>query len=183
MNKKVSFRVAFGGIVAALCLVLMFMTGLIPVLVYTLPAVAGVLLVSVVIEIDKKWALITYAAVGLLSLLITPDREAAILFIFFMGYYPIIKAIIEKIKSRILEWAIKIIIFNVAIISAYVIIINVFGIKDVMEQVPFFGKYSSLVLLALGNVVFVIYDIAVTRLISAYINWFRPKFINKIRWR
>ena len=55
------------------------------------------------------------------------------------------------------------------------------GISEVLESFGDFGKYSVLVLLALGNVVFVIYDFALTRVISMYIHWFRPKFLRKIK--
>ena len=49
MKKKISFKVSLGGIISAVCLLLMFMTGFMPLLVYTLPAVAGVLLIAIVI--------------------------------------------------------------------------------------------------------------------------------------
>ena len=41
-------------------------------------------------------ALIVYVAVSILSIFMTPDREAAIMFICFFGHYPIIKGIIER---------------------------------------------------------------------------------------
>lgn len=181
MNKKVSFKVSLGGITSAICLLLMFMTGFMPLLVYTLPAIAGALLIVVVIEISRKWAFVTYASISILSLFITPDKEAAILFIFFMGYYPIIKSVIEKIKNPVFEWASKLILFNIAIIISYKIIINVFGIVDITKEFSFLGKYSMLGLLVLANIVFVIYDVALTRMISSYITWFRPKFLRKFR--
>ena len=179
--KKVSFKVSLGGIISAICLFLMFMTGFMPLLVYALPAIAGALLVVIVIEINRKWAFVTYASISILSLFITPDKEAAILFIFFMGYYPIIKSLIEKIKNPVFEWASKLILFNVAIIIAYKIIINIFGIVDITKELSFLGKYSMLGLLVMANIVFVIYDIALTRAISSYITWFRPKILRKFR--
>ena len=66
MNKKVSFKVSLGGITSAICLLLMFMTGFMPLLVYTLPAIAGVLLIVIVIEVNRKWEFATYASVSIL---------------------------------------------------------------------------------------------------------------------
>lgn len=181
MNNKVSFKVSLGGITSAICLLLMFMTGFMPLLVYTLPAIAGALLIVIVIEVNRKWAFVTYASVSILSLFITPDKEAAMLFIFFLGYYPIIKSIIEKLKNRVFEWGSKLILFNISIIIAYKISINVLGVVDMTQELSFLGKYSMLGLLALANVVFVIYDVALTRLISSYIERFRPRILRKFR--
>ncbi len=181
MKKRLSFKVSLGGIVTAVCLMLMFVTGFMPLLIYTIPAVAGVLMIAIVIEISAAWAFVTYISVGLLSLLITPDKEAVILFIFFLGYYPILKSIIEKIKPVALEWIIKLILFNGAIISAYYVIINVFGIVDLLEEFADFGQYAIPILLLGVNFVFVIYDIALSRMISSYVHWFRPKFLRRFK--
>lgn len=180
MKRKVSFKVSLGGIVSALCLILMFMTYFMPILYLALPAIAGVLLVVMVVEINKQSALVTYVAVSILSLLIA-DKESAVLFIFFFGYYPIIKSVYERIKNNAVCWAVKILTFNISVIIAYKIIISVFGIVDILDEFSFFGQYGLLIILLLCNGVFVIYDIALTRLISTYINWFRPKFLRKVK--
>ena len=81
-----STQVAIGGVAAALCLLLMFCTGLVPFATYALPALAGVVLIAVVAEMGWRTAMVVYAAVALLSLGIVPDREAAMLFLFFFGF-------------------------------------------------------------------------------------------------
>ena len=181
MKNNVSFKVSLGGIVSALCLVSMFLTGIMPMLAYTLPALAGALLIIIVIEINMKWAFVTYASVGLLSIFITPDKEAAILFVLFLGYYPVLKSIIEKIKNRYIEWIVKLLCFNFSVIIAYTLIINVFGMMVVFDEFGDFGQYTFAILLALANIVFVIYDIALTKAISSYINWLRPKILRRFR--
>ena len=77
-----------GGIASALCLLLMMLT-IIPIATYTMPALAGMVLIVVVIENGYSTAWMVYAAVGFLSLFICPDKEAAMLFVGFFGYYPI----------------------------------------------------------------------------------------------
>ena len=78
-----SGKIALGGLLTALGVVLMFLTGLIPIGTYALPAIAGVLLIVAVIEIGAKWAWMIYAAVAVLSLLFAADKEAALLFVLF----------------------------------------------------------------------------------------------------
>lgn len=88
---KRSGQVALCGMIAAVCILLMLMTGLFPFATYALPAVAGLLMVAVVVECGVKWAVMVYVAVSLLAIFITPDREAMLMFVFFFGHYPIIK--------------------------------------------------------------------------------------------
>lgn len=119
-----------GGIASALCLLLMILT-IIPIATYTMPALAGMVLIVVVIENGYSTAWMVYAAVGFLSLFICPDKEAAMLFVGFFGYYPILKGKLEKIRVRMVEYLLKFSVFNVAMVANYMIIIYLFGIQDI----------------------------------------------------
>lgn len=168
-----------GGIASALCLLLMLLT-IIPIATYTMPALAGMVLIVVVIENGYSTAAMVYAAVSFLSLFICPDKEAAVLFVGFFGYYPILKGKLEKIRSHALEYAAKFLVFNIAVIASYLVIIYLFGLQGVLEDVGPLGQYSVLALLALGNVVFWIYDVALSRIITAYREVLRKKIFRRI---
>ena len=101
--KKVSYKVALGGVVASLCLLLMFLTAVFPVLSMTLPVFSGMLIAVVAIEISVPWGFVTYAAVAVLSVFVTPDKEAAVFFILFFGYYPVLKALLERRRIKWLQ--------------------------------------------------------------------------------
>lgn len=159
--------------IAALSVVIMMLT-IIPVMTYAAPAFAGILLMVVVIEINKKWAFGVYAAAGILSLLLATDKEAAVMYVAFFGYYPIIKAVLESKLPRAVEWIVKFLIFNVTMVASYFVLIRVFGIS--MEDMNELGKYGPLILLALGNVVFVVFDIAITRIATLYIIKWQKQF-------
>lgn len=178
---KRSGQVALCGMIAALCILLMLMTGLFPFATYALPAVAGLLMVAVVVECGVKWAVMVYVAVSLLAVFITPDREAMLMFVFFFGHYPILKVTLEKIRLRPVEWLVKFGIFNACVLAAYAVIIFLFQMPDILTEMGGFGRYSALVLLLMGNVVFFIYDIALSRLINAYVLWFRPKVLRRFQ--
>ncbi len=181
MKSKVSFKVSLGGVVSSICLFAMFLTGIMPIFVYALPAAAGTLMIIIVVEISTTWAFVTYISVGLLSLLITPDKEASILFILFFGFYPIIKSQLEKLKVKLFEYLLKLVVFNAGILLSYLLLIKIMGMSEVLEQLGDYGKYGGLIFLAVGNAVFIVYDIALTQLISTYINWFRPKILRKLK--
>lgn len=179
-NKSAS-SVAFGGIVSALAVLLMFFTGVFPFATYALPALAGLLLVVIVIDHGMKWAWCVYAAISALAILITPDREAAAMFVLFFGYYPILKSLLEQIRLRVVEYIVKFAIFNVAMVVAYLLIIYVLGIPDILEEFGELGKYGVWIMLGLGNVVFILYDITISRLVGIYTGWLKPKLFKSGR--
>jgi hypothetical protein len=147
---------------------------------FAFPALAGIVLIAVIIENGASTAVLVYAAVAILSLIIVPVKEAALMFVGFFGYYPIIKVKLERIPWRVLEYICKFGLFNVAVIGSYLILIYVLGIDEVLDSSGAFGQYSILALLILGNVMFFIYDIAVTNITFVYLHWFRPRIMRKI---
>lgn len=178
-DKNVSFNVALGGVSAAAALVLMLATAVMPMLDFALPAAAGVLMAVIVIEINKKWATLTYVAISVLSIIIVPSKEVGLLFAMFLGYYPIVKSIFEKAKTKSLQWISKMLCFNVSVVAYYFVTVRLLTGTELMEDAGKLGEYGVLVLLLVANVVFVIYDIALTRLISMYYNWLRKKILRR----
>ncbi|RGB69799.1 MULTISPECIES: hypothetical protein [Oscillospiraceae] len=178
---KKSTQVAMGGICASLCLFLMFMTCMFPFTQFAFPALAGIVLIAVVFENGRPTATLVYVAVSILSLIIVPVKEAAFLFVGFFGYYPIIKSKLEQLRPRLIEYLVKFLIFNASVIGCYAILIYIMGIDEVLEETGMFGQYSLLVLILLGNIMFIIYDFAITNLTYVYTSWFRPKILRKIQ--
>lgn len=81
---------------------------------YTIPAFAGFLMVVMIVETSPKWAVTTYFVVSALCLVITPNYEASMLFILFMGYYPILKFYLDQLNNKVFSWSVKYIVFNLA---------------------------------------------------------------------
>ena len=169
MNKRkaLSFKVALGGVVAALSLLFMILAGVTSTLVYAIPMITGALLMMLVVEFGHGFATLIYVAVSVLSLLLLGNKEAAIMYVAFFGYYPIIKSILEKHIRSFVCWIVKYLIFNVAIVSSYFITTRIFMIS--FEDIESLGKFALPLLLLAGNVLFVIYDIMLTRLVSVYL--------------
>lgn len=162
-----SGKVALGGIVTAVCTVLMFLTGLIPIGTYALPAIAGVTLMVIVVELGSRWAWMVYLAVSVLAALMAADKEAVMLFIIFFGYYPILKYHIEHLHSRVIQMLLKFIVFNISMIAAFFIAIKLLSVPE--DSFEVFGISLPWVFLILGNFVFLMYDYSLTGLISMYI--------------
>ncbi|MBQ8967728.1 MAG: hypothetical protein IJ063_14390 [Ruminococcus sp.] len=174
-----AFRVALGGICAAVCLLLMFCSSFFPGLSYAIPVFAGVLMVVMIVETDSRWALATYCAVSLLCIFITPNFEASLLFILFMGYYPILQFRLSKSKNKPLVWGVKLGVFNLAMIIYYNLFKFIFTSVDMMEGTEFLGKYALPLLWAEAQVCFLVYDKFLTMVIDVYIKWFRKKILRR----
>lgn len=175
----VSYRVALGGIVSALCLLTMFLAGIIAPLYILFPMIAGVLMMIIAVEVSRSWALLTYIAVSLLSLLITFDKEAALLFILFFGHYPVLRMYLGRIRLKFLRRLIKFIIFNICIIVYFYTTVYVFGLEQMLTEMDDFGKYGGYVMLFAANIIFVLYDYNLTFLYKTYCRSFLPRLRKK----
>ena len=163
---KQSSKCAIGGIVASLSLVLMISVAVVPFLTYALPAIAGAMMIFAVIEIDKKWAFGIYAAVAILGIFLVPDKEVAVMYLAFFGYYPILKSLIESKCSRVIEWVLKLASFLPTIVISYFLMIKFMGVT--IDEFDTWGKWAIPILLGMGTFAFVIYDMALTRLVLLY---------------
>lgn len=175
MNKESkSFKTAVGGIITALSVLCMLLTLAFPTFTYVLPGFAGILLIPVFFELGVKWAFGVFVSVSAVSFFIAADREAAIMYIFFFGYYPILRFLIDdKIIHKPFSVFIKMTVFNISVVSAFILIIYIFKLP--FEEMKLFGKYSRAVLLILGNIVFLIYEKTVDNFTFIYKNRIRQK--------
>lgn len=164
---KKGAKTALGAIVGALSVSLMFSAALLPMFTYAVPAAAAVLLIPVVIEAGKKWAAGVYAAVSMLGVLTVPDKEAALMYAFFFGYYPIIKAFLEQKLPSVACWAVKIVLFNVSVTAAYFLMVKLLGLP--FDELERYGAAMIPALLGIGTAAFVLYDYALTKMVGTYL--------------
>jgi len=158
--KNKTKNTAICGLVTALSVVLMMLTTIIPVFMYVLPIVTGLLVLFVAELSDKKWGLGVYFSTATLSLLLITDKEAALTYTLFFGYYPLIKDIIEKLPKWVAR-VLKLCLFNIATIGIGVISFFLFGVSG--EEYNEFGKYTIPILLIMANVAFILYDVCLTK--------------------
>ena len=152
-------RIALCGVLAALAVTVMVLGTIVPVGTFCCPAVAGLLLIPVLDLCGVRLALGWYAAVSLLSLLLAPDREAALLFL-FLGYYPVMQPYFARIPVRALRPCAKLLLFNAAVLLLYGLVCGLLGIPAASDG----SAVLLAVMLLLGNVTFFLYDIVIARL-------------------
>ena len=136
----------------------------------TMAAVASLTVVFAVIELKGKYPLLIYLVTSVLALLLLPSKTPALVYLLFAGYYPILKVLLEGYLSRAASWLLKILAFNVA-----AVVIVLVSVKVLMLYTVEWKAWYILLLLPL-NAVFAVYDVALTRLITAYMLRLRGRF-------
>lgn len=160
-------KTALCGVVSALSVALIVLEGLFQTASVAVPAVAGCLLIPIVANAGPGWAFGSYGATAVLCLLLAPDKEAALIYLLFFGYYPALFAALSKIRSSALRWAAKLLLFNAAAIAEGLLAVFVLGIP--FEGIPFLpGLLGPAALLLAANLVFVLYDWTLRGLIDQY---------------
>ena len=116
---------------------------------------------------DRRWIFPVCEKVDrlFLSLILLPIKFAAILFLGFLGFYPMAKSFFER-KFR--GWkclVLKFLLLNVCTV------LMLLAARFVMAE----ALWLDVLTLVLVNVVFVIYDVALTRLLGMYVFVWRKK--------
>ena len=119
MKARKSWAMAYCGMAAALSVALMLLGAVVPVLMFIAPAVASLLIATVCVECGRTMALTAYGAVSLLSLLFVPDKEVALVFVFLLGYYPLVKPRFERIRLPLVRVLCKLLLCNGAVLAMY----------------------------------------------------------------
>ena len=146
--------IAFGGMMASIAVVIMCLGGLIPVATFTVPIICMLILAYVLKFCGRRIGWAWYGAVSILGLLLGPDKEAAAIFL-FLGYYPILKPRLDRMKGGLV---LKLALFNVVILAMYWVLIRILGMDQIASDYAELGRVMTGIMLVLGNVTFWLLD-------------------------
>lgn len=159
MRRSSAKQMALGGVLAALAVVIMSFGGLIPIATYVSPMLCVLMLQLVCLTCGRRIGWAWYGVVAILSLLLSADKEAAAVFV-FLGYYPIVKSRLDKLRFAIV-W--KLLLFNTAVVLMYWMLMAVFGMAALAEEFRDMGAVLLVLTLVLGNVSFLLLDRILSR--------------------
>lgn len=157
---------ALCSIFSALGVIILYLGSLIEVIDLSMAVVASLLVVIAVIEIGGIYPWLIYAVTSVLSMLLLPNKFVAVVYFAFMGFYPILKEKMERIKGIVCA-LLKLGVFNLCLLAMW-------GVSKLFV-IPFETAYGIAVTAVVLNLVFVLYDFALTRLITAYVCVWRKK--------
>ena len=155
-------RVSFTAISVAGAVISLYLGILFPAMALSFAAVAGLFTAVAVIEGGYGYGILCFVAAGALALILFPIGPGPILYVGFLGFYPLVKSFAEG-WQRILGWAIKLMAFFLAL----ALFLTVLG-ELVLGAIPF-AHWAMPLIFAVGAVAFVAYDIGLSKLIDFYL--------------
>ena len=162
-------RLTFCAMLVALGVIFLGVGALLEVLDISMAVIASFCVIVAVVEYGKGAPWMVYAAISVLSLLLLPNKFPAALFALFAGFYPILKEKLER-KNTVIRWILKELIFNISF--AIIVLLYFFLFFKGTIQVP----WMIAVAIILAELVFILYDKAISKLITIYVMEFRHKF-------
>ena len=154
-------RIVVSGVLVALSVIILYLGCAIEVLDLTMSAIVSLMVMIIVIEMGYGYAWLTYLATAILSILLLPQKTPAIFYACFMGFYPIIKSYIERIGSVLLRWVVKLVVGNAAL--GLMFLLMSFFVPE-----EFDGSTLVIITYVLGILAFIMYDVALSKLITLY---------------
>ena len=142
---------ALGGMLAAVCIVIMCLGSIIPVNTYICPVLCILTGAVVLDRCGRRAGWCHYLAVAVLAMLLAPDREAALVYA-FLGYYPMIRPVFEKLGP--VKGVAKLVFFTLAGAAAYGVLLLVMGVGAAMNE----GWFLTAVTVILWDVLFLLVD-------------------------
>lgn len=164
------------GVFSALSVAIMFLGGAFSLLSYSISGICGSFLVIVIVEMGRAKAFFIYIVTSVISLIFVSEKSIVFSYIFLLGYYPILKIYIEKLRLVVYRYILKISVFLLSL-CFYM------GIFIVFFEVDLFGKYSSWIWV-LGGLIFLVaclmYDFFLVIFENYYVNKLKPKLFKYI---
>lgn len=177
--KTESQKIALCGVLSALSVVVLLVGNVLQIGTYAAPMLASFLLIPVLEDYGKKYALLLYAVVSLLSLFLVPDKELVLFYVLVLGYYPVLRVRLNNIRRGVLRWMAKFGCFNVAVVVMYALLIVVLAPPELVQEFAAEGTPMLLALLALGNLSFWLCDRALTAITPLYRQRIAPRLKKK----
>ena len=172
--KKRTRQIAVSGMMVALAAAILMMGGVIPAATFVGPALAGLMLIPVFAEGGQKLALGAWLAISALGLMLSADKEAALLFA-FLGWYPAMK---WKLDMKLPGWKgvpVKLVIWNACAGAMAAMIFYVFRMDQVMAEYREMGRAMLVGFIVLANVTLLVYDRLLGIMAVVYVKKLRPK--------
>lgn len=175
--KEKTYRTAMGGLVTAAAIAILFLGSIIPFATFASPALAALCVLYFCLEFTAGTAAVVYAAIAVLAVLLVPDKEQAFLFVCVFGFYPVVKKLVERRLPKLFGLLIKMLYFNGTICGLYYVLTRLFVLEVVRSEFAEYTTVMLIVMLVMGNIMFYLYDIALTRVSFLYFAKLKPRLV------
>ena len=166
-SMKKAKKIAVSAILSSLGVLMLYLGSVIELFDLTMAALASLIIIFAVIEMGGSVPWLIYGVTSLLSMLLLPNKFIALMYLLFAGTYPIFKEKFERLHP-VVSWVLKLSLFNTALI---VVVLT----SKYLLHIPDTGVDFEWLVFLVGNATFVLYDFAVTRIITLYLLKIRAK--------
>lgn len=157
-----SKNIAQSGILIALNLAILYSASILPISTLSILTVASCITPISIIRTSIKNAILIYLSSSILSFFLV-SINIAMYYTLLFGIYGIIKYFIEKFRNLLIELILKLLSFNILLMIFYIIAKSFLSIPH---------EFPLWLLWICAQVIFLIYDYALTLLISFILDKF-----------
>lgn len=162
-------NITLGGLFTAIGFILIYISSILPISKLFILSTACIIIPISIIKTNLKTGLLVYISTSILSLLLG-FKIQTLSYIMFFGIYGFIKLVIEKLNNFVLEIILKILYFNISLISFYFLVDEFFNLKFSFNKL----NISIYLIFLVLNIIFIIFDYALT----FFITYFHKKYLN-----
>mgnify|MGYP001309152863 CR=1 FL=1 len=159
MRRK-TLVVTLTGLLTALSVSALYLSSAFPNVKLSMAAIASLFAASALAEAGISAAAFVFAGSAVLSYLLLPSKDGALLYIVFFGYYPIVKSLAERLKNKALGWAVKLLVMNAALTVLRLFLRNLLA--------PGVQALPPVLVYLIVNAAFCVYDVGLTQLLILY---------------
>ena len=164
MSRKTR-SLTLSAVFTALTIALLYFASIWPTGQLAITAIASFLTAAAVIESDLLYGVYTFVAAAILGFILLPDKNIPFLYAVFFGYYPIIKSLIERLKSVLLQWVLKLAVFFISLTIMWL-----FMRQLIITTLPLPGNtISAVIIYIIGAAIFILYDYGYSKAIGLYL--------------
>lgn len=157
MNSK---RITTNAFLVALTIVILYLNFILPISTISILTLSSFIIPITLIRNSVKDAILVYISSSIISFFLIP-LNISLMYIGFFGIYGLIKYFIEKLNKLYLEVFLKLLFFNFIFLLGFLFFKAFFPISII--------KISIWLFIILSEIIFLVFDYALTLLISFYL--------------
>lgn len=157
---------ALGGILTSLTVIILFINILIPINTFAILTISSCFVPIAIIRSNVRVGIFVYIASSIIGFFLVP-LDIIIPYILYFGIYGLVKFYIEKLRNIPLEILLKLSFSNIMLILGYILFTKF--IAPINLNIPIW------ILIILAQIAFLIFDYALTLIITFYISKFHNK--------
>ena len=152
--------ITLSALFSALSVIFLYIASVWPTGRFGLVALSSLFVAAAVCDAGILPSVYVFIVSSALGMLLLPDKSAPLLYILFFGYYPVLKSLIERLEKVVIQWVLKLIVFNIALI------IILFFLRTLILGNSL--NYPTPVLYAGGNIIFIVFDYGFSKVMRFY---------------